>query len=262
MACKVGAVEFGVNRPLVLISGPCSIESEALTVHTAQVLKNICQKINMPLIFKASFDKANRTSIESFRGPGLVEGLEILKRIKMDLGVNVTSDIHLPEQAEPAAKVLDLLQIPAFLCKQTDLLIAAGKTQKPVNIKKGQFMAPTELRYAVQKVHTTNNLNVLLTERGNSFGYQDIVVDFRSFSSLRQTGCPIVFDATHSAQKSEHVAALARAAIAVGVDALFLEIHPNPSEALSDGKCSLAFKEAEALVRQLQLLHTHINSCT
>ena len=252
MACRVGTLNVGSGFPLVLIAGPCVIESEALTLYVASELKKICSDLEMPLIFKSSFDKANRTSINSFRGLGLETGLNILEQVKTDLGLQVTSDIHLPNEAVPAAKVLDLIQIPAFLCRQTDLLLAAGATQKAVNIKKGQFMGAADMVYAVEKVQSTGNKNIMVTERGNSFGYKDVVVDFRNLLQLKEVNCPVIFDATHSAQETKHVSSLAKAAVAVGVDALFLEVHPDPDKALSDGKSSLPLSDVFGLIKKLQ----------
>jgi 2-dehydro-3-deoxyphosphooctonate aldolase (KDO 8-P synthase) len=249
----VGGALFG-GRDLALIAGPCVIETEERTREIADRLVNACGEACVPFVFKASFDKANRTSIDSYRGPGLERGLDILARIKADLGCPVLSDIHVPDQAAPAAEVLDALQIPAFLCRQTDLLVAAGETGKPVNIKKGQFLAPWDLRPAVDKVRSTGNRNVIVTERGASFGYNNLVSDPRSIAILSGLGCPVVFDATHSTQlpggqgtasggQREMIPVLVRAAVAVGADALFLEVHPDPERGLSDAATMLPLGE-------------------
>jgi 2-dehydro-3-deoxyphosphooctonate aldolase (KDO 8-P synthase) len=238
-------ISIGRTTNPVLIAGPCVIESYEMVLETARFLKKTTDRLGMPFVFKASFDKANRTSVESFRGPGLSEGLAILREVKSSLGVALTTDIHEPLQAEVVAEVVDILQIPAFLCRQTDLLLTAGRTGKPINIKKGQFIAPDAMRFAVDKVFSTSNRRVLVTERGTFWGYGDIVVDLRSIPTMRQFA-PVVFDATHSVQqpggessvtrgRKEFVPYLARAAAAVGVDAFFCETHVNPDQARSDG---------------------------
>lgn len=239
-----------------LIAGPCVIESESHAYNMASDLKKICSKLQIPLIFKASFDKANRSKLNSYRGPGLTEGLLILKKIKQELGLRVTSDIHESWQAEIAAEVLDVIQIPAFLCRQTDLLLAAGKTQKIVNLKKGQFVAPQAMQEAVNKIRSTGNYSVWVTERGSCFGYEDCVVDFRSFDVLKTLGCPVVFDASHSAKRTEHIETLATAAMAIGVPKLFLEVHPEPDLALSDGVTSYRLDKLEKLLVNL-LSYSH-----
>ena len=237
---------MGGGRPLVLIAGPCVIESEAATLRHAERLMTICNGLGMPLIFKSSYDKANRTSVNAFRGPGMDEGLRILSKVKDSLGIPVLSDIHSIEQVAPAAQVLDVLQIPAFLCRQTDLLIAAAKTGKVVNIKKGQFLSPLEMGNVVKKVEDAGNQRIVLTERGSSFGYNNLVVDMRSFPIMRRFGYPVVFDATHSVQlpggggtkssgQREFVEPLACAAAGAGCDGFFMEVHPDPDSALSDG---------------------------
>lgn len=243
---QVGSVRIGGGNPLALIAGPCVIEDESHLLHAGERLQEICGAATVPLILKASFDKANRSSHRSYRGPGLVEGLRILGRVKAKLGVPILSDVHETAQVFPAAEVLDILQIPAFLCRQTDLLLAAGGTGKPINVKKGQFLAPEDMANVVEKIRSTGNDRILLTERGTTFGYHNLVVDMRALPMLRSFGCPVVFDATHSVQlpgaagtassgQREFVAPLARAAVAVGVDALFLEVHPDPDRAPSDG---------------------------
>jgi len=255
-------VVFGGNKPLVLIAGPCVIESPSGTLKIAEAIKKITSKLKIPFVFKASFDKANRTSINSFRGPGLYEGLKVLSQIKTKLGVPILSDVHDVTQAQMAGEILDIIQIPAFLCRQTDLIIAAAKTGKTVNVKKGQFMAPWDINGIVKKMQEAGNHNLLLTERGVSFGYNNLVSDFRSLPIMRASGYPVVFDATHSVQKpgglgtssggeSQYIPLLARCAVAAGVDAIFLETHPNPSKALSDGPNNLPLKNLEKLLKEL-----------
>jgi 2-dehydro-3-deoxyphosphooctonate aldolase (KDO 8-P synthase) len=255
------SVRIGQGNPLALIAGPCVLESAALSYEVAGFLAELSHRFNLPVVFKGSFDKANRSSAASHRGPGEEEGLRILSTVRERYALPVTTDIHEAAQAERAANVVDVLQIPAFLCRQTDLLLAAAQTGRPVNIKKGQFMAPRDMRNVVDKVTSTGNNGVLLTERGTTFGYNNLVVDFRGLPEMR-TFCPIVFDATHSVQRPggggavstgdrEFVAPLARAAVAAGVDALFLEIHPDPDRALSDGPNSLPLRTVEPLVRSL-----------
>ena len=254
-----GMVPVGGGQPLVLIAGPCVIEDEAQTLAIAHRLKALTQELSIPWIFKASYDKANRTSLRSFRGPGLRSGLRILQRVREEVGVPVLSDVHRFEEIEPAASVLDVLQVPAFLCRQTDFVQAVAATGKAVNVKKGQFLAPWDVRHIVEKVEATGNRNLLLTERGTSFGYNNLVADMRSLTVLRQMGYPVVFDATHSVQlpggqgdrsggQREFVPALARAAVAVGCDALFLEVHPHPDRALSDGPNAVALETLPSLL--------------
>lgn len=250
-----------MGSSFLYIAGPCVIEDEASTLAIARELKTITSDFDVDFVFKASFDKANRTSVDSYRGPGLEAGLRILKSVKDELGVQVTSDIHEPGQAEAAAEVLDIIQIPAFLCRQTDLLIAAGETMKVVNLKKPQFVAPEDMQYAIGKVESTGNSTILLTERGASFGYHNLVVDFRAFSTLASLGYPVIFDATHSVQipsageksggNREYVMPLARAATAYGIDGLFTEAHPDPDNALSDGPNSLRLDDVAPLLRQV-----------
>jgi len=254
------AIKVGESTPL-LIAGPCVIESLELCREVASTMKSISQKLGYNYIFKASFDKANRTAGGSFRGDGIADGLKILQQIKDEFNVAVLTDIHLPEQAAIAAGVVDMLQIPAFLCRQTDLLLAAGKTGVAVNVKKGQFMAPEDMAYAVEKVTSTGNNKVMLTERGTSFGYHNLVVDMRSLPIMRQFA-PVIFDVTHSVQmpggaggksggKREFAPYLAKAAAAVGVDGFFIETHPNPEVALSDGPNMVPLSEMEALLSKL-----------
>lgn len=256
-------IKFGGKAPFVLIAGPCVIESEKLVMETAEAIKEITTKLNIPYIFKASFDKANRSSIHSFRGPGLEEGLKLLDKVKKEFDLPVTSDLHEPNQAEVAAEVLDILQIPAFLCRQTDLLVAAAKTNKIVNVKKGQFLAPWDMKNVVTKLHESGNENVLLTERGSTFGYNNLVVDMRSLITMGELGTPIVFDATHSVQipggngtstggKREFVPYLSRAAAAVGISSIFMEVHPNPDKAQSDGPNMVKLSELEEVLKPIQ----------
>lgn len=250
---------IGGKNPLALIAGPCVIEDFDRTLQIGKTIKALTDKFQIPYIFKASFDKANRSSITSFRGPGLTEGLAMLAEIKKQLGVPVVSDIHSIEQVAPAAEVLDMLQIPAFLCRQTDLVYEAAKTQKVINVKKGQFLAPLDMKNVIKKVEEAGNPNLLLTERGVSFGYNNLVADMRSLPLMRSLGYPVVFDGTHSVQlpggagttsggQSEFVPYLTRAAVAAGVDALFLEVHDHPAEALSDGPNMLDFVQLEELL--------------
>jgi 2-dehydro-3-deoxyphosphooctonate aldolase (KDO 8-P synthase) len=256
----VGPVSLGRGRPLALIAGPCVMEPDDLTRRIAGRLVEIAGRLGVPLIFKASFDKANRTSKASYRGPGLDEGLKVFERIKAETGLPVTTDVHETHQAAPIARVVDLLQIPAFLARQTDLLEAAAATGRPVNVKKGQFMAPWDMAHVVAKLAEAGARGCLLTERGTTFGYGRLVNDFRAIPQMQATGAPVVFDATHSVQlpsagqgvssgEREMVPFLARAAVAVGCDALFLEVHPKPEEALSDGPNALRLDDLEGLLR-------------
>ena len=260
---QVGNVTFGGNRPFVLIAGPCAIEEEGLTLRIAAFLKDLCAELGIPLVFKASFDKANRTSASAFRGPGMAEGLNILAKVKAQYGLPVVSDIHDQTQIADAAKVLDIIQIPAFLSRQSDLLAAAGATGKTINVKKGQFLAPWDMRNVAAKVQETGNQNVLLTERGATFGYNNLVVDMRSLVIMREvSGCPIIFDATHSVQlpggagtssggQRQYVGALSRAAVAIGIDGLFWEVHENPDIALCDGPNSLKLTSLRPMLEEL-----------
>jgi len=247
------------------------IESESLTVEIAITLKEITSKLQISFAFKASFDKANRTSLSSFRGPGVSEGLRILQRIKSELSVPVITDIHLPEQAILVAEVVDIIQIPAFLCRQTDLLVAAAKTGKTVMVKKGQFLAPWDMKNVVDKIASCGNQSIILCERGTSFGYNRLVVDMTSLTEMKKFGYPVVFDATHSVQKPggegvstggtrEYVEPLALAAIAAGADAVFMETHPNPWEALSDGSNMIQLSELGALLKKIKAMHDMVNS--
>lgn len=247
---KVGDVNIGGGRPFALIAGPCVIESLELCLEIAVYVRDICRELGIPYIFKASFDKANRTSVDSARGLGVEKGLEVLAEVKAKVGVPVLTDVHEVWQAAPAAEAVDILQIPAFLCRQTDLLVAAASTGKPVNVKKGQFLAPWDMKNIVGKIESAGNRNLMLTERGCSFGYNTLVVDMCSLPIMRSYGYPVIFDATHSVQRPggqgnasggarEFIPHLTRAAMAVGVDALFLEVHPEPEKALSDAASML-----------------------
>jgi len=262
---SAGSIAIGGGNPLVLIAGPCVIENQEHTLMLASALQEIAGRVGVGLIFKASYDKANRTSVKSYRGPGLLDGLQILQSVKQVTGLPVLSDIHDVSQVKPAAEVLDILQVPAFLSRQTDLLTAAGETGRMVNIKKGQFQAPWDMQNSIDKVVSTGNQQVLLTERGSCFGYNNLVSDMRSLVIMRQTGYPVVFDATHSVQlpggsgsassgQREFVAPLSRAAVATGVDALFWEVHENPDRALCDGPNCLPLEQVEGLLRQLLAL--------
>ncbi|HYT06055.1 MAG TPA: 3-deoxy-8-phosphooctulonate synthase [Rugosimonospora sp.] len=258
----IGAFRIGAREPLVLIAGPCVIESEGHAMKMAERLVKIAARAKIPLIFKASYDKANRSSVGSFRGPGLAGGLEILRKIKARFRVPVLTDVHEPGQARAAAEVCDVLQVPAFLSRQTDLLTAAGETGRVVNLKKGQFLSPWEMVNAVEKVKSTGNNQVTITERGVSFGYNNLVVDMRSFPILAKSGCPVVFDVTHSVQlpggqgdssggQPEFIEPLARAGTAVGVDGIFLEVHDHPERALSDGSNALRLDRLPDLLAKL-----------
>lgn len=250
-------------KKLMLIAGPCVIESEEQVMETAAAMKKITEKLSIDYYFKASFDKANRTSIHSFRGPGLEEGMQILKKVKKELDLRIVTDIHEPYQAEPVAAVCDMIQIPAFLCRQTDLLVAAAKTGKLINIKKAQFLAPWDMKNVITKIEETGNKQILLCERGTTFGYNTLVVDMAGIWELKKFGYPVVFDATHSVQKPggngastggnrAYVEPLAKAAIAAGADALFMEVHPNPEKALSDGPNMVSLDQAEELLKKVQ----------
>jgi 2-dehydro-3-deoxyphosphooctonate aldolase (KDO 8-P synthase) len=252
----------GTGRPLLLIGGPCALESEEMAITVAIHLRDVCARLGISYVFKASFDKANRTSLSSYRGPGLKNGLASLAKIRKEVQVPVISDIHEPAQAQAVAEVLDIIQIPAFLCRQTDLLVAAARTGKPVNVKKGQFVSPWDMLNAVNKLRGAGGKKIMLVERGASFGYNNLVVDMRALPVMRSFGCPVIFDATHSVQlpggaggassgQREFIEPLAKAAIAAGVDGVFMEIHPDPSKALCDGPNSIPLDEAEALLVKL-----------
>ncbi len=259
---RIGPVTIGGGAPLALIAGPCVIENETHTRNMATAIRDIAARAGVPFIFKASYDKANRTSLSSYRGPGLTEGLAILARVKAATGVLVLTDIHEPSHAAPAAEVVDVLQIPAFLCRQTDLLVAAAKTGKAINIKKGQFLSPRDMRHPIAKVTGSGNPRVLVTERGATFGYNNLVVDFRAFPMLHELGHPVVFDVTHSLQlpgggegvtagMAEHIVPLASAGVAAGVDAVFLEVHEEPARARSDAQNALKLDLLPALLDRL-----------
>ncbi len=259
---RIGPVVLGGRRPLVLIAGPCVIESEGACLEVAALLKELTRSLGIPLIFKSSYDKANRSSVRSYRGPGLDRGLKVLGRVKRELEIPVLSDVHRFEEVKEAAQVLDVLQVPAFLCRQTDFVLAIAQAGKAVNVKKGQFLAPWDLQNIVEKIESAGNQSILLTERGASFGYNNLVADMRSLVILRQTGYPVIYDVTHSLQlpgglgtssggQREYIPPLARAGVAAGIDGLFMEVHPNPSEALCDGPNSQLLKEVGPLLEQL-----------
>jgi 2-dehydro-3-deoxyphosphooctonate aldolase (KDO 8-P synthase) len=268
---KTGDIVIGQGAPLVFISGPCVIEDYNTTFEIAAFLKEITLKLGVPFIFKASYDKANRTSIEAYRGPGLSDGLKILERIKKELNIPILSDVHRISEIPAAARVLDIIQIPALLCRQTDVVIAVAKTGKPVNIKKGQFLAPWDISHVVDKVTSAGNHQILITERGTMFGYNNLVVDFRGFGIMRAMGYPVIFDATHSVQlpggagtssagERAHAPVLARAAVAAGVDGLFMEVHKNPTQALCDGPNSLQLEILYDLFAQLKAISNVVDS--
>ncbi len=267
----IGDIVVGGGRPFVFIAGPCVIEEEEKAREIARFLRELTGRLAIPFVFKASYDKANRTSRDSFRGPGLAEGLAILGRIRKDFGVPVLSDVHRFEEIAPAAACLDVLQVPAFLCRQTDFLVEIARTGKAVNVKKGQFLSPWEVAYILEKVAATGNRRILITERGTTFGYNNLVVDFRSLPIVRAMGCPVVFDATHSVQlpggagrssggMRAMVPTLARAAVAAGVDGLFMEVYPDPDTAPCDGPNALALDGLEKLLGTLQALDAVVKS--
>ena len=250
------------DGPLVIVAGPCVLEGEEVALETGRRAKAICSRLGLPYVFKASFDKANRTSLRSFRGPGLEGGLALLEKVRKELGCPVLTDIHEAWQAAPVAEVADVLQIPAFLCRQTDLLVAAARTGRPLNVKKAQFLAPEDMKNVVEKCREAGNDKVILCERGTTFGYRQLVVDFRSLPLMRELGCPVMFDATHSVQTPggqggssggdrRFVLPLARAAVSLGIDALFLETHPDPDSAKSDGPNMVPLDRLEALLEEL-----------
>ncbi len=257
---KLRNFEIGGDK-LTILAGPCAIESQEILNQTAEKLKEITEKLDINFVFKSSFDKANRSSITSFRGPGMEKGLEMLSLVKKEFDLPIVTDIHTPDQAEPVAEVADILQIPAFLCRQTDLLVAAAKTGKIVNIKKGQFLAPEQMNPLIKKVEDSGNQNILLTDRGTSFGYNNLVVDFRGIPIMQTFGYPVIFDATHSVQlpgangvcsggDRRFVPSLANAAMAVGANALFFEVHPEPDKALCDGANMIALEDAEKVFKK------------
>jgi 2-dehydro-3-deoxyphosphooctonate aldolase (KDO 8-P synthase) len=267
---KTGNVVIGQGAPLALISGPCVIEDYETTREIAATIKDITDKLEIPFVFKASYDKANRTSATSYRGPGADDGLKILAEIKREFGIPILSDVHRISEISAAARVLDIIQIPAFLCRQTDVIIAVARTGKVVNIKKGQFLAPWDMANVVEKITSAGNRNILITERGTMFGYNNLVVDFRGFMIMRQTGYPVIFDATHSVQlpggagtssggQRDYAPMLARAAVAAGVDGIFMEVHPDPDQALCDGPNSLKTDTIYDLLSQLKSIHEIIS---
>ncbi|MCW9003979.1 MAG: 3-deoxy-8-phosphooctulonate synthase [Gammaproteobacteria bacterium] len=257
--------QVGLDQPFFLFAGPCVIESEAMALETAAALKEITEKLNIPFVYKSSFDKANRSSMDSFRGPGMEEGLRILEKVKNELGVPVITDVHEDTPMDEVADVVDILQTPAFLCRQTNFILKVAATGKPVNIKKGQFMAPWDMKNVVDKARSTGNQQIMVCDRGVSFGYNNLVSDMRALAVMRETNCPVVFDATHSVQlpggqgtssggQREHVPVLARAAVAAGVSGLFMESHPDPDRALSDGPNAWPLSKMESLLSTLQAI--------
>jgi len=266
---NIGDISVGGGAPLLIIAGPCVIEDKETTIYIARYLKELAQKLDVPLIFKASYDKANRTSINSFRGPGIKTGLRILEQIKKELGLPILSDVHSINEIEDAAGILDIIQIPAFLSRQTDFILEISRTGKPVNIKKGQFLAPWDIRNVVEKITSTGNNNILITERGTMHGYNNLVVDFRGIQIMQDTGYPVIFDATHSIQlpggagKSsggdrKFAPALALAAVAAGADGIFMEVHPDPDRALCDGPNSLKLDSLNDLIIKLKAVRNAV----
>ena len=264
------SIKVGAGHPFLLIAGPCVLESEALAREVAAALKEIAERLSISFVFKSSFDKANRTSLDSFRGPGLENGLKILADIRQDYQVPVVSDIHESSQVAEASAVLDVLQIPAFLCRQTDLLVAAARSNKAINLKKGQFVSPWDMANAVNKIRASGNKNLMLCERGFALGYNNLVVDMRSLPVMRSLGCPVIFDATHSVQlpggaggsssgQREFIPPLTRAAVAAGIDGMFMEVHPRPEEALCDGANSMPLDRVESLLRTLLKIHAVVS---
>lgn len=264
-------IKAGLDQPFFLFAGPCVIESEAMAMRTASQLQEMTAKLGIPFVYKSSFDKANRSSIDSFRGPGMAEGLRILQKVKDELGVAVITDVHEDTPLDEVADVVDVLQTPAFLCRQTNFILKVAATGKPINIKKGQFMAPWDMKNVVDKARTTGNEQLMVCERGVSFGYNNLVSDMRSLAVMRETNCPVVFDATHSVQlpggqgscsggQREHVPVLARAAVAAGVSGLFMETHPDPATALSDGPNAWPLGQLEGLLQRLQAIDALVKS--
>ncbi len=257
---------IGKGHPLALLSGPCVIESEDHALKTAEFLRDLCRKLHINFVYKSSYDKANRSSFHSFRGPGLQEGLKILEKVKKEIGVPVVTDVHSPEEARAAGAICDILQIPAFLCRQTDLIVAAAETQRALNVKKGQFMAPWDMNNVVQKILSTGNKKIILTDRGVSFGYNNLVSDMRAIPIMQALGFPVCFDATHSVQlpggngsssggQREFIPVLAKSAVAAGCNCLFMEAHPNPDQALSDKDSVLSFADLPSLLHTLKKLY-------
>jgi 2-dehydro-3-deoxyphosphooctonate aldolase (KDO 8-P synthase) len=267
----VGPVVIGGRRPVALIAGPCVIESETACLEAAGFLRDLTRSLGLPLVFKSSYDKANRSSLSSYRGPGIGKGLKILERVKKEYGIPVLADVHRFEEVAEAAAVLDALQVPAFLCRQTDFVLAVAGAGRVINVKKGQFLSPWDMRNIVEKIESAGNRSILLTERGASFGYQNLVTDLRGLIVMRETGYPVVFDVTHSLQlpgglgsssggQREFIPALARAACAVGIDALFMEVHPRPEEALCDGPNSQPFAGLKPLLEQVMAIDALVKS--
>lgn len=261
-----GPIQVGPGHSFLLIAGPCVLESEKLAREVAAALKEIAKRLAISLVFKSSFDKANRTSLDSYRGPGMTAGLKILADIRQDYNIPVISDIHETQQVEAASAVLDVLQIPAFLCRQTDLLVAAAGSGKAINLKKGQFVAPWDMANAVNKIRASGNKNLMLCERGFALGYNNLVVDMRALPVMRSMGCPVIFDATHSVQlpggagtssggQREFIPPLARAAVAAGLDGIFMEVHPRPEKALCDGPNSMSLDRVESFLETLLKIH-------
>jgi 2-dehydro-3-deoxyphosphooctonate aldolase (KDO 8-P synthase) len=269
---RVGTIRIGKGNPLVLIAGPCVLEGEAIALEIARALKKVCEGLKIPLIFKASYEKDNRGSEKSYRGPGLEKGLRVLAKVKEEIGIPVLSDVQRMEDVDWAKEVLDVIQVPAFLCQQTSLLLKVGEAGKVVNIKKGQFLAPENMAGAVKKIHSTGNRQVLLTERGTCFGYNKLISDFCSIPILQEIGCPVIFDATHVIRNygipsedprggsPRYVPHLSRAAVAVGCNGLFLETHPRPSEALCDASSMIPLNDMENLLRQTKAIHDLVRS--
>ena len=268
---SVGEISIGKGNPLVLIAGPCVIETFDATIETAAFLKDLTDELQIPFIFKTSYDKANRTSLDSYRGPGMSKGLEIISSIKDKLGIRVISDVHRFHEIAPAAQILDIIQVPAFLCRQTDFILAISEAGKPVNIKKGQFLAPWDVGHIIEKVVSTGNRQVLVTERGSTFGYNNLVIDLRGLAIMRDMGWPVIFDATHSVQlpggagktsggQREFVPSVARAAVAAGVDGIFIEVHKDPECALCDGPNSLPLDGVRPLLEQLKAIRNALES--
>ena len=268
---EIGHLEIGPKGPFFVIAGPCVIENEEITLEVAGFLRETAEKLGVPIIFKTSYDKANRTSLDSFRGPGLERGLEIIEKVKETTGLPVLSDVHTVADIERVTGVLDVIQIPAFLCRQTDLLLSAANTGLPINIKKGQFLSPWDLKPAVEKATSTGNRNILVTERGTFFGYNNLVVDIRSIAIMKSFGFPVVFDATHSVQlpggcgassggQREFVDHLSKASIAAGADGVFMEVHPDPDSALCDGPNSLPLAKVRSLLIMLKEIHGIVRS--
>jgi len=259
---EIKNVKMGSNLPFVLIAGPCVVENEKVTFNTAEQIKKIAAGLGIPFIFKSSYKKANRTSLKSFKGIGDQDAIKILEKVKREFDLPLLTDVHSKEEISLVSNVADVLQIPAFLCRQTDLLIAAGETGKAINVKKGQFLAPDDMKYAIEKIESTGNKNILLTERGTTFGYNNLVVDMRSLVIMKEFGYPVVMDATHSVQipgsggktggQPKFIRPLAKAAVAIGIDALFLEVHPDPVNALSDAESQLPLNELEKLLVEIQ----------